>query len=109
GALVAAKMQIPLIHIEAGLRSFNRNMPEEVNRIITDEFSYLLFCPSRRAVDNLAKEGIQHDRIFICGDVMVDTLSLVKSRVSKKVSDAYYFATIHRPYNTDNPERLKSL
>ncbi|PPK99539.1 non-hydrolyzing UDP-N-acetylglucosamine 2-epimerase [Parapedobacter indicus] len=108
-ALIAAKMHIPLIHIEAGLRSFNRQMPEEINRIIADEFSHLLFCPTRQAVANLAKEGIEHERIFICGDVMVDTLSLVRDKISRKISTPYYFATLHRPYNTDDHRRLKSL
>ena len=109
GTLVAAKNNIPLIHVEAGLRSFNRNMPEEVNRIIADEFSYMLFCPTKIAVDNLEKEGINHERIFICGDVMADTLKLVRDKVHKKVNFPYYFVTIHRPYNTDDSDRLKIL
>lgn len=109
GTLVAAKNDIPLIHVEAGLRSYNRRMPEEVNRIIADEFSYMLFCPTKIAVENLNKEGIEHERIYICGDVMADTINLVKDKVEKKVDFPYYFATIHRPYNTDDSERLKEL
>lgn len=106
GAIVAAKLQIPIIHIEAGLRSFNRSMPEEVNRIIADEFSYLLFCPTSLAISNLQKEGIEHDRIFLCGDVMIDTLRMIKPKIRRLHIDDYYFATIHRPYNTDSETRL---
>ncbi len=109
GTLVAAKMHIPLIHVEAGLRSFNRRMPEEINRIIADEFSSLLFCPTEQAVENLAKEGISHKGIHICGDVMADTLALVKDKVTLKCQTAYYFSTLHRPYNTDDEDRLKTL
>jgi len=105
-ALVAAKLQIPIIHIESGLRSFNREMPEEINRIVTDQFSDLLFCPNNEAVLNLKKEGIDHDRIFICGDVMCDTLRLIKDSVRRLNANPYYFATIHRPYNTDDEQRL---
>ncbi len=109
GALVAAKMGIPLIHIEAGLRSFNREMPEEVNRIVADHFAKLLFCPTQQAIDNLAKEGITHEGIFLCGDVMCDTLHLVKDKIKRLFKDPYYFVTLHRPYNTDNKKRLKSI
>ncbi len=109
GALVAAKMCLPLIHIEAGLRSFNRAMPEEVNRIIADEFSYLLFCPSDAAIVNLKKEGIAHERIFKCGDVMCDTIHLVRPKVKRLMDEPYFFATIHRPYNTDDLERLSDI
>lgn len=105
-ALVAVKMHIPIIHIEAGLRSYNREMPEEVNRIISDEFSTLLFCPTKQAIENLKKEGINHDGIFLTGDVMSDTLRLVRDKVQRKVNEPYYFATLHRPYNTDDENRL---
>jgi len=106
GTLVAAKMNIPQIHIEAGLRSFNRTMPEEVNRIIADEFATLLFCPTQQAIDNLAKEGITHSGIFLSGDVMCDTLNLVKDKIKPLFSEPYYFTTLHRPYNTDDEKRL---
>lgn len=106
GAIIAAKLLIPIIHIEAGLRSFNRAMPEEVNRIIADEFSHLLFCPTELAITNLHNEGIVHDRIFLCGDVMIDTLNMIQSKVTRLYTDEYYFATIHRPYNTDSEIRL---
>lgn len=109
GTLVAAKMHIPIIHIEAGLRSFNRQMPEEVNRIIADEFSTLLFCPTSQAIDNLKKEGINHSGIFLTGDVMSDTLSLVKDKVKRIIDQPYYFSTLHRPYNTDDEQRLKDI
>lgn len=109
GTLVAAKMHIPIIHIEAGLRSFNRQMPEEVNRIIADEFSTLLFCPTSQAIDNLKKEGINHSGIFLTGDVMSDTLSLVKDKVKRIKDEPYYFSTLHRPYNTDDEQRLKDI
>lgn len=108
-ALVAAKMNIPLIHIEAGLRSFNRSMPEEINRIVADEFATLLFCPSEQAIRNLAAEGINHKGIFKSGDVMCDTLYLVQNKIQRIYAEPYYFATIHRPYNTDDNDRLKRL
>lgn len=107
--LIGAKMGIPQIHIEAGLRSFNRSMPEEVNRIVADEFAALLFCPTEQAIDNLAKEGVVHDGIFLSGDVMCDTLLLVKDKIKRLSEEPYYFITLHRPYNTDEKERLKSI
>lgn len=109
GALVGAKMSIPIIHIEAGLRSFNKAMPEEVNRMVADEFSTLLFCPTRQAIENLKKEGICHDGIFLSGDVMCDTLYLVKDKIKEQTKEPYYFATLHRPYNTDKRERLEKI
>lgn len=109
GTLVASKMHIPLIHIEAGLRSFNRSMPEEINRIVADQFSDILFCPTNSAVENLKNEGISHRNIFICGDVMCDMLELVRAKIKRMVSSNYYFATLHRPYNTDNKERLSGI
>lgn len=109
GALVGAKMSIPIIHIEAGLRSFNRSMPEEVNRIVADEFSTLLFCPTKQAIENLEKEGIRHSGLFLSGDVMCDTLELVKGKIKRLFEEPYYFTTLHRPYNTDEKERLKRI
>ncbi len=109
GTLIAAKMQIPLIHIEAGLRSYNRKMPEEINRIIADEFASFLFCPTDHAVDNLKKEGISHGNIFVCGDIMCDMLKLIKPQIQQLEYSPYYFATIHRPYNTDDISRLKEI
>lgn len=109
GTLIAAKMNIPLIHVEAGLRSYNRTMPEEVNRIIADEFAYLLFCPTSSAIDNLRLEGITHDRIYLCGDVMYDMLKLIEPQAQQLVNEPYYFVTLHRPYNTDDKERLSRV
>ncbi len=109
GTLVAAKMNIPIIHIEAGLRSYNRQMPEEVNRIIADEFASILFCPTRQAIENLKKEGINHHNIFLTGDVMCDMIHLVKNKLLKPTYSNYYFATIHRPYNTDDIKRLEAI
>lgn len=109
GALVAAKMNIPQIHIEAGLRSYNREMPEEINRIISDEFAYLLFCPTDQAIHNLEKEGIKHDRIFKSGDVMCDILRLMESKIEPYNGAPYYFVTIHRPYNTDDLDRMRVI
>ena len=109
GTLVAAKMGIPQIHVEAGLRSFNRTMPEEVNRIVADEFASLLFCPTPQSIENLAKEGIIHEGIFLSGDVMCDTLHLVKDKIKRLFEEPYYFVTLHRPYNTDERERLSSI
>lgn len=109
GALVAAKMHIPQIHVEAGLRSYNREMPEEINRIVADEFAHLLFCPTDAAIENLKKEGIVHDKIFKCGDVMCDMVKIIEPKAKKLVNEPYYFVTIHRPYNTDDDTRLKSI
>ncbi len=109
GALVGAKMSIRIIHIEAGLRSYNRSMPEEVNRIVADQFSTLLFCPTKQAIENLEKEGIRHGGIFASGDVMCDTLNLVKDKIECLCDEPYYFTTLHRPYNTDEKGRLKNI
>jgi UDP-GlcNAc3NAcA epimerase len=109
GALVAAKMRIPAIHVEAGIRSYNRSMPEEVNRIVADTFAQLLFCPIQEAVDNLRKEGIQHEGVFLSGDVMCDMLELMRPKIRRPQEEPYYFSTIHRPYNTDDPLRLQRI
>lgn len=108
-AIVAAQLNIKQIHIEAGLRSYNRQMPEEINRIIADEFASLLFCPTAQAIRNLDKEGINHRGIFLCGDVMYDMLKLIEPKIKKLFDKPYYFSTIHRPYNTDKEERLSEI
>ena len=112
GALVASKLEIPIVHIEAGLRSFNRSMPEEINRVLTDHLSSFLFVPTQLAIDNLAKEGI-HDNVYNIGDVMFDMLQISEHHgVFKKerlFSYDYCFATIHRPYNTDEPDRMEQI
>jgi UDP-GlcNAc3NAcA epimerase len=109
-ALAAAKLHIPIAHIEAGLRSFNKQMPEEVNRILTDHISDLLFVPSENSVTQLANEGIQK-QIFLCGDVMKDimTICLDQKIIPEITKKNYYYTTIHRPYNTDDKERLISI
>jgi UDP-GlcNAc3NAcA epimerase len=111
GALVASKLNIPLIHIEAGLRSYNKTMPEEINRILTDHVSNLLFAPSEIAVSNLYKEGVIHN-VYNVGDIMKD---LVAATVENKwlknveINEPFIYATIHRPYNTDKKQRLSIL
>ena len=117
GALAAAKAGIQLAHVESGLRSYNRAMPEEINRVLTDHVSNFLFCPTDVAVENLAKEGIT-DGIFQVGDVMYDALlhnlslarqrSQVLTQLGLKKGD-YALATVHRAANTDDPQRLLSL
>lgn len=109
GALVAAKMQIQQIHVEAGLRSYNRQMPEEINRIIADEFADLLFCPTKDAIENLKKEGINHKGIFLSGDVMCDMLKIILPKVIEPETAPFYFVTLHRPYNTDDKDRLYTI
>ncbi|MBY5959918.1 UDP-N-acetylglucosamine 2-epimerase (non-hydrolyzing) [Membranicola marinus] len=110
GALVASKMKIPIGHVEAGLRSFNRAMPEEINRVVTDHVSTLLFAPTDVAVHHLAREGITKG-VALCGDVMYDLLKMVqiKGLITENEDPGYYYTTIHRPYNTDDPERLLTL
>ena len=117
GALAATKLHIPLAHVEAGLRSFNKWMPEEVNRVLVDHCSDLLFCPTKAASENLKNEGII-DGTHLTGDVMADIL-LDCLDIAEKRSDVltdlnlspgtYRLATVHRAENTDNPENLKQI
>ena len=112
--LVAAKLRIPLAHVEAGLRSGDRTMPEEINRVVTDALSDLLFCTEQAAVDNLAREGIGADRVFLVGNVMADTLLGHRERAgASRVLEtlgltprAYAVLTLHRPSNVDDPAVL---
>ena len=128
GALTAAKMHVPVVHIEAGLRSFDKNMPEEINRIVCDHCSTLLFTPTQAGYDNLAREGFQMDnhgpysinnpKVHHCGDIMYDN-SLYFSELADQKEGIlqrlglenrdYVLATIHRANNTDDPERLNSI
>jgi len=117
GAIAAAKLNIPIAHVEAGLRSFNRAMPEEVNRIVADKLSAILFCPTQTAVDNLRKEGMIRN-VFETGDVMYDAaiaFSKVAEKKSRIVRDlsltekAYILVTIHRAENTDVLKRLSNI
>lgn len=113
-ALAASKLHIPIAHVEAGLRSYNRKMPEEINRITTDRISDLLFCPTANSLNILQNEGLGSKAIF-SGDVMFDSVLYYKKIIEKKdyllpnLPKDYFFATIHRPQNTDNPERLISI
>jgi UDP-N-acetylglucosamine 2-epimerase len=117
GALAAVKLHIPIAHVEAGLRSYNRRMPEEHNRVLTDHASDMLFCPTKTSVDNLAREGIRQGVRFV-GDVMYDAV-LFNAKLAKAHATVldrldlkpgrYALATIHRPRNTDDPDRLHSI
>ena len=117
GALAAAKLHIPVAHVEAGLRSFNRRMPEETNRVLTDHVSTLLFCPTDAAVENLAREGIAAG-VEKVGDVMYDaalhagTRAHTESRILERLGlaeGAFAVATVHRAENTDDPETLSQV
>ncbi|HXD22062.1 MAG TPA: UDP-N-acetylglucosamine 2-epimerase (non-hydrolyzing), partial [Gemmatimonadaceae bacterium] len=107
GALAAAKLSIPVAHIEAGLRSFNRRMPEEINRVLVDHVSDLLLCPSDVSAAHLAKEGITRN-VHVVGDVMLDVLNWAKERVERK-QGSHLLATVHRSENTDDPARLSRI
>lgn len=118
GALAAVKLHIPVIHVEAGLRSNNIQMPEEINRILTDRISDVLFCPTDTAVENLKREGFDFmpKKVIKNGDVMQDA-AIYYSRLAQKKSDIlqktllrkFVLATVHRQENTDNPAKLKSI
>jgi len=118
GALAAAKLLVPVAHVEAGLRSFNRRMPEEINRVLADQVSDLLFAPTRTAVANLVREGVPAERIHQVGDVMLDAslfyaaIARERSKVLARLGLArggYVLATIHRQENTDDPARLAAV
>lgn len=118
GALAASKLHIPVVHVESGLRSYNRQMPEEINRIVADHLSDLLLCPSEVAVKNLAAEGITRG-VHIVGDVMQDVLNRAKERADAGAAEfldrmalkerQYVVATVHRSENTDDPARLGGI
>ena len=108
GALAAAKLNIPIVHVEAGLRSFNRHMPEEVNRVLTDHISELLFCSSEVGRENLKREGISAG-VNTCGDLMKDALQILVPRLKQQLEKPYGIATFHRPYNTDDYQRLTTI
>lgn len=115
-AVAAVKIHVPLAHLEAGLRSFNRRMPEEHNRVLTDHAADLLLAPTKVAMDHLAAEGLS-DRSMLVGDVMTDVLLSTRDRVIRDnigtpegvESGHYYVATLHRPDNTDDPTRLAGI
>ena len=118
GALAASKLSVPVAHVEAGLRSFNRSMPEEINRVVADHLSNLLLCPSDTAIRNLVAEGITQN-VHLVGDVMLDVLNWAKHRLLGKPSailqrlglakQEYLLATMHRSENTDDSERLSHI
>jgi UDP-N-acetylglucosamine 2-epimerase (non-hydrolysing) len=113
-SLVAVKKGVPVAHVEAGLRSFDRAMPEEINRVLTDQISDLLYITERAAEDNLSREGIPAERIHFAGNVMIDSLISHKSRAvpaarilpSHFVGQRYGIVTLHRPSNVDEPQAL---
>jgi len=114
GALAAKKIHIKVAHVEAGLRSFNMEMPEEINRIITDRISDLLFCPTNKAIENLKSEGYENIdcRIIQCGDVMQDAALFYSDRAKKpdySIPVKYLLCTVHRAENTDDSGKLYSI
>ena len=117
GALAGVKLNIPIIHIEAGLRSFNRAMPEEINRVITDHLSTWLLCPSQTSVENLDSEGLVKN-VHLVGDIMINALDHAARRAKLEsnilnrfnlTQKSYALATIHRAENTDDPQRLQQI
>jgi UDP-N-acetylglucosamine 2-epimerase (non-hydrolysing) len=125
-ALVAAKLNIPIAHVEAGLRSFDRTMPEEINRLVTDRLADLLFVSERRGTDNLIKEGLHPERVKFVGNVMIDTVYACLDRavparktlaevganadfINAAMETGFGFVTLHRPSNVDDPLKLKLL
>lgn len=115
-AIDAKKLQIPVAHVEAGLRSRDTTMPEEINRIVTDSISDLLFTTDRHADENLCKEGVSADRIFFVGNVMIDTLMRHKDSAMKRAfpvkgvrPEKYVLVTLHRPGNVDNSSTLREI
>ena len=118
GALAAAKLHIPVAHVEAGLRSFNRQMPEEINRVLTDHIADMLFSPTQTAINNLKNEGISENKIFLVGDVMYDAALYYGKQVEEKNNileqyhlqpQQYILTTIHRAENTDDPVRMRAI
>lgn len=118
GALAAAKLQIKIAHVEACLRSFNRSMPEEINRIVTDHVSDILLAPTPMAMENARKEGLS-DKCSLVGDIMVDSLlfGIGKARSQSHVlqelkinkDEKFHLLTLHRPYNVDSPQNLEHI
>lgn len=117
GSLAAVKMEIPVFHIEAGLRSYNRSMPEEINRVLTDHAADYLFAPTKTAMDNLSREGLEK-RSYFTGDIMLDSLTENLKKADNKsdvlslfnVKDMEYdLLTLHRPYNVDSIDNLKRI
>jgi UDP-N-acetylglucosamine 2-epimerase (non-hydrolysing) len=114
GAMAAVKLKIPVAHIEAGLRSFDKGMPEEINRVLTDHISTLLFCPTLTAACNLSVEGIRKN-VYLTGDVMADSVARIRKHQTNTLDrlhlkpKTYAVLTIHRPDNSDSKENIKSI
>jgi len=116
GVLAAAKLHQRTVHVEAGLRSFNRDMPEEINRVVTDALANVLLCPSRTAVENLKREGRTTD-VHLVGDLMAEALAFAVQRLPREYSQStfglnhaeYALATVHRAENTDHTDKLRSI
>lgn len=114
GALAAAKLCVPVYHVEAGLRSFNKTMPEELNRVLTDHASTILFAPTQTAVHNLRNEGFAEADVVLSGDVMLDNVRRYGALAERQAvlpfgAERMVLATVHRNFNTDNSEHLKSI
>lgn len=113
GALAAKKLGLPLAHVEAGLRSFDRRMPEEINRALTDRISDVLFCPTEKAVELLAKEGIAGPQVVLCGDVMQDAALFYAPMAHRPdafaIEKPFVLCTVHRAETTDDSQRLRAV
>jgi UDP-GlcNAc3NAcA epimerase len=117
GALAASKLGIPVAHVEAGLRSFNKRMPEEINRVLTDHVADCLFAPTQAALENLRVEGVGEDKVYQTGDVMLDASLFYRQRAREPAwfndmgieTGNFILATVHRAENTDDPERLDGI
>jgi UDP-N-acetylglucosamine 2-epimerase (non-hydrolysing) len=117
GALAASKLQIPVIHLEAGLRSYDMLMPEEVNRLVADQLASMHLAPTREAVDNLLREGIEPERIHFVGNIMAESVLRNLPRISKRSASQrfgfgageFVLATVHRPENTDRADHLQAI
>lgn len=116
GALAASKLNIPIAHVEAGLRSFDRSMPEEINRILVDSISDIHFVTSEDAVENLLREGIPRDNVFFVGNTMIDSIIFTEPRWRESdvverlgIGEGFVLVTLHRPSNVDNSDRLAQI
>ena len=116
GAIAAVKLHIPIAHVEAGLRSYNRRMPEEINRSLTDQCAELLFAPSDESVNNLLREGILSAKIYVAGDIMLDAVNYYLRKAEQASTiikdlelDKFALATVHRAENTDSAEELRGI
>ncbi len=116
-SLTAVKLHIPVAHVEAGLRSFDRNMPEEINRVLTDEIADMLFVTEKSGMENLHHEGVSESKIFFTGNVMIDSLIYYMPKINNSdiltslglKKQQYILSTFHRPSNVDHPERLRKI